>query len=72
MSFSQIVSLAPGALSISCDRWPCASCGRSPVGTEPSFPVDVIQVPFGHDHERVEAFLLLALDKPLNVRLQVG
>lgn len=39
---------------------------------EPPFPVDVVQVPFGHDHELVEAFLLQALDEPLDVRPQVG
>ena len=38
----------------------------------PPFPVDVVEVPFRHDHELVEAFHLLTLDKPSHVRRQVG
>ncbi len=39
---------------------------------QPPFPVDVVQMPFGHDHELVEAFLPQALDESFDVRSQVG
>ena len=39
---------------------------------QPPFPVDVFQVPLGHDHELVEALDLECLDEPFDVRTQVG
>jgi hypothetical protein len=43
-----------------------------PIVMQTPFPVDVVQVPFGHDHELVEAFLLQRLDEPFDVSPQVG
>ena len=42
-----------------------------PIVMEPPFPADVIQVPLGHNHERVQAFELQALYEPFDVRPQV-
>ncbi len=42
-----------------------------PVGLVRAFPVDVVQPPFGHDHELVETFRLSNLDEPFHVRPQV-
>lgn len=39
-----------------------------PVVMQPPFPVDVVQVPFGHDYKLAEAFLLQALDTPFHMR----
>jgi len=39
-----------------------------PVVMQPPFPVDVVQVPLGNDHELAEAFLIQALDESFDVR----
>ncbi len=63
------------ALRLLLHRWwqmPAGLMRAFPIVMQPPFPVDVVEVPFSHDHELVEAFLLQALDEPFHVRPQVG
>lgn len=52
-SFGRIASLVSGGFSIPGGRCATGLVRALPVVMQPPFPVDVVQVPLGHDHELV-------------------